>query len=417
MAKRRDGVASRRQSDHFEIVSGALGSVPRCELEIRPLTLFIGPQGVGKSLVAQVLYAFEELPFLMYAATVERGSARKSTIDVFRWLLDRLRSSERAFATFANPKVNIRWTRSQPYDEWPSDAPPSLNVRAYSVNRQVAAPSATLAFLEKLRARVTKPRNPLILHHAIFFPTERMTISQLRSAMGAQVLALPITYTLFSHWLEDHAAPAIAAWPRGQPDSADGKRVDELGRMALGGSTRKLGAQWKWEFGPGRGRGQFDLDMASSGQRANWSLPYLARTLFTLRSTGDIANELTLFVEEPEIHLHPAAQKAMVEILALMVNRGFRVVVTTHSLVVLYVLNNLLQASRLGTGPAADVPAPDLRLRPQDVSVYAFAAGKAPRQLVDQENAFIDESELGAVSEELAAELNRVTACLPEREG
>jgi predicted ATP-binding protein involved in virulence len=155
--------------------------------------------------------------------------------------------------------------------------------------------------------------------------------------------------------------------------------------------------------------------MASSGQRANWSLPYLARTLFSLRSEGDIADVVTVFVEEPEIHLHPRAQRKMVEILALLVHHGFRVVVTTHSLTVLYTLNNLLQAALLGDDVRApDLPPKEIRIRAADVSVYAFSERAAPRQLMDVDHAFIDEAELGRVDEELSAEMNVVAAHLDE---
>lgn len=113
-------------------------------------------------------------------------------------------------------------------------------------------------------------------------------------------------------------------------------------------------------------------------------------------------------MEEPEIHLHPGAQREIVKILALLVNRGFRVVVTTHSMTVLYTLNNLLQASKLGPDVGGDVPDPEFRLDPDQVSVYAFEAGAEPRQLVDQQQAFVDERDLGLVAEELSAELNRI---------
>jgi hypothetical protein len=260
-------------------------------------------------------------------------------------------------------------------------------------------------------------KRSVVLHHAIFFPTERMVISQLRSAMGERLLALPITYSLFSHWLDEHAAPEAVRWVKGQPDTEEGRLLDQLGREALGGGARTHGDQWKWEFKSGKARETFDLEMASSGQRANWSLPYIGRTLFSLRATGDVADELTLFVEEPEIHLHPQAQRDMVKMLALMVNRGFRVVVTTHSLTVLYTLNNLIQASLLPVGKVEGVPEPEFRLSPAQVSVYAFEKDVTPRQLVDIKKAFIDERELGAVAEDLSAELNRIGARLAEQEG
>jgi hypothetical protein len=60
------------------------------------------------------------------------------------------------------------------------------------------------------------------------------------------------------------------------------------------------------------------------------------------------------------------------------------------------------------------VPTPDFRLAPEQVAVYAFEAGSAPRQLVDLDKAFIDERELGLVAEELSAELNRIGHYLTE---
>jgi ABC-type multidrug transport system ATPase subunit len=170
-----------------------------------------------------------------------------------------------------------------------------------------------------------------------------------------------------------------------------------------------------WRFSTGTRSTRFDIDMASSGQRANWSLPYVAQTLFDLRESGEVAQSVTLFVEEPEIHLHPSAQVEMVRILALLVHAGFRVVLTTHSLNVIYALNNFMQASRLGDTVAEGVPEPEARLKPEDVSVYAFTQG-APRQLVDTEAAFIDERELGWVSEELATGLNRIGALTLQQE-
>lgn len=391
--------------DVLGIESGALGPVPRCKLDIRPFTVFIGKQGSGKSLVAQVLYLFEELPWLVFFASLERGSGRHSDEKLFQWILDRLRSSDRAFATFANKNVHVSWQRGST-KEWPGHAPEVLSFRAFRATRKLTISGAMKAFVHRLRGRSSgRGRGEQALHHAIFFPTERMVISQFRSAMGEKVLSLPITYHLFSHWLEENAAGEAGRWPNGRPDTEDGRLIDKLGRSALGGAVRKLGEQWKWEFGSGE---KFDLDMASSGQRANWSIPYIGRTLFSLRATGDIATGLTLFVEEPEIHLHPGAQREIVKILALMVNRGFRVVVTTHSMTVLYTLNNLLQASKLGPDVGGDVPDPEFRLDPDQVSVYAFEAGTEPRQLVDQQQAFVDERDLGFVAEELSAELNRI---------
>lgn len=402
-----------RHTDTLTISGGALGPVAACELEIRPFTVFVGAQGTGKSLVAQTLYAFEELPFLMGYVSIERGASR-SSLEVFRAILDRLRSSERRFGTFAHPNVNITWQRSS-RDEWPHDAPDRLGFRAFSATRQITVTRPMRDLLDALRTAAVDAGEPP-LHHAVFFPTERMVISQLRSAMSAGYLSLPITFSLFTHWMDDHAAPAVANWDGGKPDTREGRMVERLGADALGGGASRRGNQWKWWFKAASAWQTFDLDMASSGQRANWSLPYLASTLFSIRGTGDIGEALTIFVEEPEIHLHPRAQRKMIEILALLVNSGFRVVVTTHSLVVLYTLNNLMQAALLGEQlKSPDLPPAELRIHAGRVSVYGFSQGKRPRQLVDSEQSFIDERELGRVDEELSAQLNAVTERLDDR--
>lgn len=167
---------------------------------------------------------------------------------------------------------------------------------------------------------------------------------------------------------------------------------------------RRVGEQWKWSYSANEPA--LDLDMASSGQRANWSIGYLARAFFELRNSRGYAQNLTMFVEEPEVHLHPEAQVAIVRILAILVNSGFRIVLTTHSLACIYTINNLLLAkSRLGDEPHDSAPDPLMRLKIEDVAVYAIRDG-VPRDIVNRNESFIEEHDLGDVGAALGAEMN-----------
>ena len=74
-------------------------------------------------------------------------------------------------------------------------------------------------------------------------------------------------------------------------------------------------------------------------------------------------------VEEPEAHLHPAAQRDISDVLARLVNAGVRVLVTTHSDNILEQIGNFIYAAEL----------PDSKLTKLDeekCSVYLFKPGR-----------------------------------------
>jgi hypothetical protein len=112
------------------------------------------------------------------------------------------------------------------------------------------------------------------------------------------------------------------------------------------------------------------IAVASSLSR---SVAGLAQYIQTLAAPGDV-----ILIDELEMNAHPAAQLALVELMAVMVSYGIRIVFTTHSPYVIDHLNNLLEAGRapeerreklaeefqLGTSRAF-LPA-------NKVSVYAF---------------------------------------------
>ena len=81
-------------------------------------------------------------------------------------------------------------------------------------------------------------------------------------------------------------------------------------------------------------------------------------------------------IEEPESHLDPANQRLLARAIAMLVNAGVRILVTTHSDIFLNQINNLMQISslaprkRLRMGyQAAEV------LTPSYVSAYVFEPG------------------------------------------
>ena len=139
-------------------------------------------------------------------------------------------------------------------------------------------------------------------------------------------------------------------------------------------------------------RGKVDLD-ESSGLPTS-EIVYLPEIdgavagKFTLEHTSSMVSELAplvlflkylvnpgdlLVLEEPESHLHPAAQLRMARGIARLVNAGVRVLVTTHSGDFMGQIDNLISMSNVSRETAESLGLePEECLYPEQVSAYGF---------------------------------------------
>ena len=107
--------------------------------------------------------------------------------------------------------------------------------------------------------------------------------------------------------------------------------------------------------------------------RASSMVSELAPVVLFLR--GIVGPGDTLIIEEPEAHLHPAAQTQMAMTLARLVRIGVRVVVTTHSDWLLHEIANLMREGEIDS-PLHDLsPGGHFRvwLRPEEVGIWLFS--------------------------------------------
>lgn len=156
------------------------------------------------------------------------------------------------------------------------------------------------------------------------------------------------------------------------------------------------------------------LPFSSSGQQE--TLPLSLMLAFFSRANY-VSGGTTVYIEEPEAHLFPTAQKKMVELIATIYNESktkLQFVITTHSPYILTSFNNLLHAGYLSQH---DVDLKKLErvvtkselILPGEVSAIAMQNGKA-LNLVDKKSGLISADILDQVSEDITREFDRLLA-------
>ena len=145
--------------------------------------------------------------------------------------------------------------------------------------------------------------------------------------------------------------------------------------------------------------GRFNLNQTSS------MVSELAPVILFLRylvSEGDL-----LILEEPEAHLHPAAQRQMARAIVRLVNAGVKVLITTHSDLLLAAINNLMRLSFADDGKLSGLGFEREDCLSHDaVSAYRFAinetqGGSLVHELEIRRDVGIDDAEFGKVVNEL----------------
>ena len=130
--------------------------------------------------------------------------------------------------------------------------------------------------------------------------------------------------------------------------------LDVMNDLTIDGSNKnQFGDIVKYLEG---GMAEGDIEMSSLPNREISYVPSGQKKGLPLRVVSAVVTELsplililkykefldTLFYEEPEMCLHPQLQQKMGKVICQLVNAGLRMVVTTHSDIILQHINNML---------------------------------------------------------------------------
>lgn len=157
---------------------------------------------------------------------------------------------------------------------------------------------------------------------------------------------------------------------------------------------------------------KISVSFSSSGQQETLPLLVVLKALARIIVHG---NGITTYIEEPEAHLFPSAQKKIVELIAAIYNNAgisLQFVITTHSPYILTSFNNLLQAGQLLEKGVSKrklfkiVPEFEI-LKCGELNAFAFEDGGV-KSLIDEETGLISADLLDQVSEEIAVQFDEL---------
>lgn len=363
-------------------------------LEIRPLTLLAGANSSGKSSAMQPLLlmkqteeaSFDPGPLLLHDSHVRFTSADQvltklgsrasfkeffagfETANGFGLTSRFLRRSDNSFdLREMHVKVLEREVivDSDRTDQSPNNLPFLL---AYTAIGYGALDRAGKTFPSKENVHIARIfRNQGVLEVSLEVELEqglRVFDTSLRAKLGSclrPILHVPglrgnperayrrtAAGDHFPGTFETYTASIIASW-----EERRDRRIEGLGRL-----LEQLGLSWKAEARlidaaqvellvgrlPRERKGGADLvNIADVGFGVSQVLPVLVALLAA--DSGQL-----VYLEQPELHLHPRAQQALATVLAEAASRGVQVVAETHSSTLLLAVQTLVAQGKLDPG-------------------------------------------------------------------
>jgi hypothetical protein len=163
---------------------------------------------------------------------------------------------------------------------------------------------------------------------------------------------------------------------------------------------------------------EISIANSSSGQQETLPLVVILRIIaLTDALTEPKIGGNSIYIEEPEAHIFPAAQRDMVELIATVYNArkdSLQFLITTHSPYILTAFNNLLQAGCLAMNATEQKIEEIVRyvpksrfLNPNEITVYSLSGGFS-KSIFDTETGLIDTNIIDDVSNELAIQFDHL---------
>ena len=397
-------------------------SLKKVSLDVNRITILIGPQAEGKSLLAKIVYFFQSVlssVFYKYEIFNEKENFRSFKPSVkllFSTIFPKYTWEKTEFSMkytdgnywlkISNRKIGKTFRFDFKYGENLS----KILLEMKNSFREMATPykkspeylnEVTLltknlkiykTIIDDIRNKY--PDFSLINTEPLFIPASRSLLFHLQSKLFS-IISHDIELDFFIKEFGSHYETARALY---SANLMENRVVDKYLKEILKGEYYQENDTDYLKTTTGK----IQLFHASSGQQEVLPMLIVLATLPFKKSNG-ISPVKFFFIEEPEAHLFPRSQKKVTELLGFLyktTNSSF--FITTHSPYILTSLNNLLLAHLAKKKGKTD----KVEIRFDDVSAYQLENGTV-KSILNSEYQLIDAEYIDSISDEIEEEYDR----------
>ena len=413
--------------------------IKELEIEVKKVNVLIGPQASGKSICAKLLFYFKNFSKELLQTVENKQTKRHLDLNYLRTFEEYFPPDSWGKGDFkiqyiiGNCYIEISKYRdsknkiSIEYSElFHKELTELRRIKKLSEHRIETNVSQYNAFEQpylvrkNLQDHLTKTLKDSICNEAafsqLFIPAGRSFYAVLQKNIFSFISsnnALDPFLRDFGSVYENMKNIRLRVKPSFKDEHNIQKEIDTLIDKSLCGKHISVKGEDFLEIADGR---RISIASSSSGQQETLPLTTVLSMLpFLYSLNGSIGQ--TVYIEEPEAHLFPSAQRSIVELIATIFNyrkKQLQFFITTHSPYVLTALNNLLQAGILYTDSPKEVQDSLEKIVPKykslnivDLSAYALINGTC-RSIICPETGLIDASIIDSVSDDLAIEFDKL---------
>lgn len=400
--------------------------IEKLDLDIKPINILIGPQGVGKSVVVKLIYFFKETLYdlgsrtgISFLETVENHE--RNMISVFRKMFDKSAwKSEGYFEVVYQSTSGLLYVvRGKGSGEIKIELPREYTTileEIIQLNQQYSTLKVgDLGISQYLKHRKEIERFFRVklgekfnenLAEQVFVPAGRSFFSTINrnifsivegeGEMSSSLDSFMLRFGAIYQLLED-----LEMRSAGEELQENPSQFTTLVNQIIGG--RYIKEEEGQVYILHEDQRKVELKNVSSGQQESLPMLLILKAIYERKWSSD---GCILYIEEPEAHLFPTAQKQIVDLLAQVYTSNasnFQLFITTHSPYILTSFNNLIYAGNLVKEDETKREAVEKIIGGEALldsslfGVYAIDQGGAT-DLMDQENGIIDAALLDEVS-------------------